>query len=86
MNKQWTRSRRDRMVSGVCGGLAELICLFTLEEEGNPGRQRTQQNKNFVALQADMWYHSSCQDFDPTFQEVPPCSDIPTARRFYGIS
>ena len=25
MNKQWTRSRRDRMVSGVCGGLAELM-------------------------------------------------------------
>ena len=46
----------------------------------------TFENKNFVALQADMWYHSSCQDFDPTFQEVPPCSDIPTARRFYGIS
>ena len=25
MNKEFTRSRKDRMISGVCGGLAELL-------------------------------------------------------------
>ncbi len=25
MNKEFTRSRKDRMISGVCGGLAELV-------------------------------------------------------------